>query len=424
MPVRVFRVTPLPCAMFALLQLAFVAAALGGDWPQVLGPERNGKAIAEELLLPWPANGPKAVWQKSVGSGFASVAIAGTDAIVFHRRAKQLLVDCLDPATGKQRWQAELPTKYVSTISTDDGPRCTPVIQQTAVYVLGPGGELAALERGTGKLIWSRDLSSEFRAPEGYFGFGSSPLVEGDKLLINVGGAPGAGIVAFSVTDGTVIWKATDEGASYSSPVAATIAGVRHAIFVTRLNVVSVDPPTGAVKFRFPFGARGPTVNAATPLVLDDHLFVSASYGVGAQWSKIAAGGATKLWAKDDVMSSQYTTCVEHEGVLYGIDGRQDVGRARLRAFDPKTGEIRWTEEGFGTGGLILVGDKLLIMRTDGRLVVAAATPKKFEPLAEAQLFDDTAQALPALANGLLFVRDMHTLKCVRVGKQSMASTR
>jgi outer membrane protein assembly factor BamB len=248
--------------------------------------------------------------------------------------------------------------------------------------------------------------------------------VEGDKQLINVGGAAGAGIVAFSLTDGKVIWKATDEGASYSSPVAATIGGVRHAIFVTRLNVVSVDPLTGEVRFRFPFGARGPTVNAATPLVLDDHLFVSASYGVGAQWSKIAAGSATKRWANDDVMSSQYTTCVEHDGVLYGIDGRQDVGRARLRAFDPKTGKIYWTEEGFGTGGLIVVGDKLLIMRTDGQLVVAAATPKGFEPLAEAQLFNGTAQALPALANGLLFVRDTNTLKCVRVGGQNAVTTR
>jgi outer membrane protein assembly factor BamB len=364
------------------------------------------------------------VWQKSVGSGFASVAIAGTDAIVFHRRGKQLLVDCLDAATGQQRWQATLATKYSSTISTDDGPRCTPIIHEAAVFVLGPGGELAALERGTGKVIWSRDLAAEFRAPEGYFGFGSSPLVEGDKLLINVGGVRGAGIVAFSLADGKVIWKATDEGASYSSPVAATVGGIRHAIFVTRLNVVSVDPLNGKERFRFPFGARGPTVNAASPLVLDGHLFVSASYGVGAQWSKIEAASATKIWANDDVVSSQYTTCVEHEGVLYGIDGRQDVGRARLRAFDPQTGSIHWTQDGFGTGGLILVGDKLVVMCTDGRLVVAAATPKKFEPLAEAQLFEGTAQALPALAGGLLFVRDTDTLKCVRVGGQSAAPAR
>src|SRR4051812_21695489 len=155
MPGQIFRVAHLLPAMLALIQLSFAAAALGGDWPQVLGPQRNGKAIGEELTLPWPAGGPKTVWQKSVGPGFASVAIAGADAIVFHRRGKQLIVDCLDPATGEQRWQAALPTKYVSTISTDDGPRCTPVIHEGAVYVLGPGGELAALERGTGNRIWS-----------------------------------------------------------------------------------------------------------------------------------------------------------------------------------------------------------------------------------------------------------------------------
>jgi outer membrane protein assembly factor BamB len=202
--------------------------------------------------------------------------------------------------------------------------------------------------------------------------------------------------------------------------VAATVAGVRHVVFVTRLNVVSIDPSSGDVRFRFPFGARGPTVNAANPLVIGDHLFVSASYGVGAEWAKIGAREAKEVWANDDVMSSQYTTCVEHEGTLYGIDGRQDVGVARLRAFDPRTGRVLWTEEGFGTGGLIVAGDKLLIMRTEGELVLAEASPKEFRPLARAKLFETTAQALPALSGGLAFVRDTQTLKCVAVGQRAV----
>jgi outer membrane protein assembly factor BamB len=106
--------------------------------------------------------------------------------------------------------------------------------------------------------------------------------------------------------------------------------------------------------------------------------------------------------------------------MLYGIDGRQDVGRARLRAFDPASGKIHWTEADFGTGSLILVGDRLLIMRTDGSLVVAEATPRKYQPLAEAKLFDTTTQALPALADGRLFVRDTRTLKCFAVGRPAV----
>src|SRR5262249_12570199 len=156
--------------------------------------------------------------------------------------------------------------------SSDDGPRCTPVIHGDSVFLLGPGGELACVAFETGKQIWHRQVYQEFKAPDGYFGAGSSPIVESEKLLLNVGGAGGAGLVAFSLTDGKTLWKATDEAASYSSPVATTIEGVRHLIFVTRLNVVSVDPANGEVRFRFPFGARGPTVNAANPLVLGDHV--------------------------------------------------------------------------------------------------------------------------------------------------------
>jgi outer membrane protein assembly factor BamB len=402
----------------ALLWL-LATTALAGDWPQILGPERNGRATGEQLATSWPQGGPPVVWHSRVGRGFAGVAVSKGRLIVFHREGNQLLAEARDAATGDSQWKTGFPTTYASTISPDDGPRCVPLIDKERVYLLGPGGELACLSLETGKQLWLRNICKDFKAPEGYFGAGSSPIVEGDKLLVNVGGRDGAGLVAFSPADGKTLWKATDEAASYSSPVAATVAGVRHVVFVTRLNVVSIDPSSGDVRFRFPFGARGPTVNAANPLVIGDHLFVSASYGVGAQWAKIGAREAKEVWANDDVMSSQYTTCVEHEGILYGIDGRQDVGVARLRAFDPRAGRVLWTEEGLGTGGLIVAGDKLLIMRTEGELVLAAASPKEFRPLARAKLFETAAQALPALSDGLVFVRDRQVLKCVAVGQMN-----
>ena len=398
-----------------------VDAALAGDWPQILGPERNGSAKGEQLAKSWPESGPAVVWQTRVGRGFAGVAVQKGRLILFHREGNQLLAEAREAATGHPQWKAAFATTYASTISPDDGPRCVPLIDKDHVYLLGPGGELACLALETGKQLWLRDICKDFKAPEGYFGAGSSPILEGDRLLLNVGGRDGAGLVAFSPSDGKTLWKATDEAASYSSPVAVSVAGVRHVVFVTRLNVVSIDPGSGDVRFRFPFGARGPTVNAANPMVIGDHLFVSASYGVGAQWAKIGAREAKEVWSSDDVMSSQYTTCVEHEGILYGIDGRQDVGVARLRAFDPRTARVLWTEEGFGTGGLIVAGDKLLIMRTEGELVLAEASPKEFRPLARAKLFDTTAQALPALSDGLAFVRDTKELKCVAVGQRASA---
>ncbi len=413
-PWRGFRIR---LGLCLLLGFACIDSPLrAGDWPQILGPHRNGLADGERLATKWPSAGPTLQWQREVGEGLAGLAVRKDDAVLFHRLADELVAECLDPATGKPRWKISFPTRYVSTISPDSGPRCVPLIDQDRVFLLGPAGELQCAEMSTGKKLWFRNVFEEFDAPEGYFGAGSSPIVEGGKLLLNVGGSGGAGVVAFSLSDGKTVWKATDDAASYSSPTAATLDGVRHVVFVTRLNVVSLDPADGVVHFSFPFGLRGPTVNAANPLILGNHLFVSASYGVGERWVEFSASKANVEWQSDKVMSSQYTTCIQHDGNLYGLDGRQDVGVARLRCFDPQTGKIAWTREGFGTGNLILADGKLLIMKTDGELVLAEPSPNAFEPLAGAKLFDTTVQALPALSAGRLFVRDTKTLKCLEVG--------
>ncbi|MBI3466956.1 MAG: PQQ-like beta-propeller repeat protein [Planctomycetes bacterium] len=394
-----------------------------GDWPQILGPNRDGRAADDERLASsWPSGRPPVRWQRPVGRGFAGVAVAGGKVLLFHRMGDQELVEAMDARTGVPLWKAGFPTRYVSTISEDNGPRCVPVIHDGAVYVVGAGGDLHSLTLDSGQTRWSRATSEELNVPDSYFGAGSSPLIEGDKLLVNVGGRSAAGVVAFSLADGKTIWKSTDEGASYSSPVAVTLDGVRHAIFVTRFNVVSLDPANGQVRFRLPFGMRGPTVNGANPLVIDGHLFLSASYGVGAVFAKIGKDALDVIWTNDDTMSSQYATCVRHEGHLYGIDGRQDIGVARLRCFDPRTQKVLWTQEGFGMATLILADGKLLMMKTDGELVIAEATPTAFRQLASARLFSDTAQALPALSNGLLYVRDTGTLKCVDLGERSRES--
>jgi outer membrane protein assembly factor BamB len=358
-------------------------------------------------------------WQVPVGRGYAGLAVAGGKAIVFDRHGDAEVVTAREASTGKELWTDKSAVKYESSIAPDDGPRCVPLVNGDWVYVLGAAGRLRALRLSDGSMRWQRELLKDFEIPPSYFGVGSTPVIAGDKLLVNVGGR-GAGIVAFNVADGSTAWKATDEGASYSSPTVATLnsgAPRSLAIFVTRLNAVGIDAATGEVGFRFAFGQRGPTVNAATPLVIDGHLFVSASYGVGAVWAKLARNAATEVWRSDEVMSSQYTTGVYRDGALFGIDGRQDLPPAHLRCFDPHTRKIHWTEESFGTGNLILAGDKLLIVKTDGELVLAAADKSRFRPLARVQVLDGTAQPLPALANGRLYVRDEKTLKCLRVGQ-------
>lgn len=398
------------------------SSALAGDWPQILGPHRNGIAENESLADSWPEEGPSTVWQRDVGRGFAGVAVADGTVVLFHRIGDKERVEAMKAETGNVLWTADFPATYRPSFINDDGPRCVPIIHNGRVFVYGARGGLHCLDRKTGRKIWSRDTYEDYNSkrpfrgepPEGYFGIGSTPLVEGNKLLVNVGGAAQkAGIVAFDLESGQTVWKSTEERASYSAPTAVTVDGVRHVIFAARFNVVSINPDNGEVRFRFPFGRPGPNVTAATPLAFDGHLFVTAAYGFGAVFAKLEKDDADILWRSDDVLSSHYTTSILHEGHLYGIHGRQDVGVADLRCFDPRTQEIHWTQNDFGYATLIRADGKLLILKTDGELVLAEPTPNRYHELDRARLFNNTTRALPALSEGRLYVRDTETLKCI-----------
>jgi len=391
--------------------------ATAGDWPQILGPNRNGIAVGERLAASWPAEGPTVVWEREVGAGLAGPAVVGDHVILFHRVGDEEVVECLRASDGKTQWRAAFPASYAGGYHADNGPRCVPTVAGNRMFVFGAAGDLHCVALGDGQAIWSRALNEDYKVRDGYFGVGSAPLVVGDRVLVNVGGKNGAGIVALAASDGKTLWSAVNDEPSYSAPTLATIGGRPRAVFVTRLNVVAIAPEDGKVVFQFPFGRSGPTVNAATPLVMGDLLFVSASYGVGAVAARLEGDKAKELWRRDDVMSSQYATCIAKDGLLYGADGREDVGRARLRCFDPGDGKVRWTVDGFGVATFILAGDKALALKSDGQLVLFRPTPETYEPLAETQLFDTTTQPLPALANGKLFARDKSRMKCVVVGE-------
>lgn len=390
---------------------------VAGDWPQILGPNRDGRATTDEKLVEsWPKDGPPLIWQREVGGGFAGVAVAGTTAIVFHRVGDTEVAEAIDTKTGKPKWTNGSPTSFSSGFSDDQGPRCTPVISGDRVFVFGVQGTLRCLDLKTGKKIWQRDTHTEFKAPEGYFGAGSSPLVVGNKLLVNVGGSRGgAGIVAFDVATGKTLWQATDEQASYSSPVLATVDGTKHALFVTRMKTVSLDPDSGKVRFEFPFGKRGPTVNGATPIVLDGHLLVSAHYGVGATFAKIGADAADEKWNSDELLSSQYMTPLVQDGLIYGIHGQERVEESELRCLDARLKKVLWSKPRIGFGTMVAADGKMLLLTTDGELILWKPDSRRYQELARARVFRSTTRALPALSAGSLFVRDSNTLKCLRV---------
>lgn len=409
-----------PLLAMGLLLLAAAREVTAGDWPQILGPNRNGVARDEQPLQPWATSGPPILWKYPLGDGYAGPAVAGNRVVVFHRLTDQERVEALDATTGKPVWQANFPATYGGGINSDLGPRCVPLVHGKQVFVYGAAGDLHCVDLADGKKRWSRAAYQDFDGQEGYFGAGSTPIVAANKLIVNVGGR-GAGLVAFDLQTGETLWQATDDDASYSSPCLATIDGQQMVIFVTRLNTVAVDPETGKVRFQFPFGQRGATVNAATPLVFDDHLFVSASYGIGAKLSRIANGQAQPLWANDDSMSSQYSTCVHYDGFLYGTHGREDYQNGELRCIEADTGKVRWTKPGFGVAHTILVGGQLLLLTVEGGLRLATATPTAYEELATASISNNITRALPAFANGRLYFRDNGSrgghLYCLQFGE-------
>ena len=384
-----------------------------GDWPQILGPNRNGIAVEEKIADSWPKNGPATVWKRKVGEGYAGIAVAGGIAVLFHRVGNDERVEAMDAASGQVVWKADFPTSFHTTFNPDNGPRCTPIIHKGRVYVFGAQGGLRCLDLKTGRKIWSRKTHKEFGAQEGYFGAGSTPIIEDDKIIVNVGSRNKAGIVAFALESGKTIWNVTNEFASYSSPVAATIDGVRHVIFITRYKTVSLDPKTGQVRFEFSFGKRGPTINAASPLILDDKLFVSSHYGVGAVFARIKRSNVEILWKSDEILSSHYMTPIAHQGYLYGIHGQERLDDPELRCFDPKTKQIRWRRPGFTYGSMIKADGKLITLATDGKLILMKPDSTRYRELARVSVLNNTTRAVPALSHGLIYIRDTNTLKCL-----------
>jgi outer membrane protein assembly factor BamB len=395
--------------------------AFATDWPQFLGPNRNGVYTGSDLSAAWPKDGPPVLWQRKIGAGFSGPAVASGKLILFHRLDDKETVECLDAITGKPFWTFDYPTAYRDDFGFDEGPRATPAIADGRVYTYGAEGVLTCFDLASGKKVWSLDAKTDLHAPKGFFGIACSPLIEGNAVILNVGGGEGAGIVAFDKLTGKILWKATDDQPSYSSPVATTINNQRYIFVLTLANFVALDPAHGKVLFQYPY--RPPirsSVTAAAPVVIDDQVFLSASYGLGAVLLKIKPNGPEKIWSGDDILSNHYATSVYHDGFLYGIHGRTDPGfepPASLRCVELKTSKARWQQDDFGAATLTLAGDQLLILTERGELIRAPASPTAFKPSARAQILPTQVRAHPAVADGLFYARSKDKLICLDLRK-------
>jgi outer membrane protein assembly factor BamB len=399
---------------FALIYIPVcsLAGALGGDWPQLLGPNRNGISDEKGLLSTWPKNGPPVLWEKEVGEGFSAPCVAGDLVFLFHRQKDHEVLQAFGVTDGKQRWRFEYPCEYRDRYGAGSGPRSTPLVDGKNVYILGVTGQLHCLDRELGTKKWQRSLDEDYELRPSFFGVGTTPIIEGKLLIVNVGGKK-AGIVALDKETGKEVWTATDHEASYSSPVAATVDGVRHVFFFTRDGLVSLDPENGKVRSSMRWRSRiNESVNAANPLVVGNELFLSASYGTGAGVFKIGKDNVEPVWKGDGAISAQYLTSIVHEGCLYGFHGRHDFHDTSLRCVDWKTGKVHWSRTDMSAGPMVFADGRLIILTEDGDLVLVEASPEKYRELAHASVLSSPCRAQLALANSRLFARDPRKLVC------------
>jgi outer membrane protein assembly factor BamB len=406
-----------------LLLLGFCCLSLAADWPQWLGPRRDG--TSEEAVAPWK-EAPRVLWQKPLGEGHSSPVVADGRVFVHARVGSQRKeeVICFDAASGEEKWRIGYERAGFQSIF-GNGPRATPTVIDGKVYAFGVTGVLACLEASSGKLVWKVDTLKQFKAANLFFGMSCSPLVEGDAVLVNVGGKK-ASIVALDRKDGTTRWQALDDSASYSSPIALGKGKTRQAVFLTGANVVSLSPDDGSVFWKFPL--RDKLFESSTTPVRAGELLLASSitYGsVGLRLeSKDGRPTVKEEWKKEELTPYFSTPVPDGKGRVFMVTGknplsfRRQVPEATLHCIEAGTGKMLWKKEKVGKyhASLLRTGNgKLLLLSDTGALALLEPDPGAYRELARAQVSGPETWAHPALSEGRLYVRDAGKLLCLQL---------
>ena len=316
---------------------------------------------------------------------------------------------CLNVDAGTELWRVRT-GGYYREGQGGDGPRSTPTVDGDIVYVLGAEGSLHALEAASGRKLWKINLVEEFGGKVPKWGFSTSPLIEGDLLLLEVGGVDGSFIVdmviarttqatavALDKSTGRPAWTALDDKMSYSSPIAYNLEGSRQIAFSNSYALVGLSPADGSELWRYPFKTRW-DVTAATPVFIPpNRLFTSG----GSSGALVRAGRNTveELW-KNGEMRNHFGTSIHYQGYLYGFDN------SILKCVDVESGEQRWKARGYSKGTLIAADGHLILLGEKGNLGLAVATPEGFVENANVPLMTNRCWTMPSLSDGRLYVRN------------------
>jgi len=430
--------------ILAVCCLALLGSALatpataenGSDWPKFLGPAGTGVSPEKGIITPWPKDGLRVVWDVKLGSGYGAPSVADGRLFVCDRVGDDARLRCLKSTTGEELWKFTYPSDYEDYYGYDNGPRCCPVVDGDRVYIYGAEGMLHCVRAEDGKLLWKVDTKAKFGVRQNFFGVGAAPVVEGDLLIVMVGGSPansdevpfpelkgnGSGVVAFDKRTGAVKYQLSNELASYASPVLATIGNRRWCFVFARGGLLAFDPATGKQDFHYPWRAKlVESVNASNPVVVGDQVFITESYGPGSALLKVKPGGYEEVWTDADKgrqksMQCHWNTPIYHDGHLYGSSGRHS-SNADLRCVELATGKVKWTYRDVNRGSLLLVDGHFVYLDESGGLILLKVNPDKYEEVSRAEVpgLKYPCWAAPVLAHGLLYVRGEGRLVCLEL---------
>ncbi len=387
-------------------------------WPNLFGPSYDSTSPETGLNLKWPEEGPRELWRRPLGEGYSVPVATGKHLVVMYRTGDVERVECLDSKSGDTKWQFDYPTTYRCTTAYSNGPYSTPAIAEGRVYTLGAQGQLHCIDLELGDVIWRRILLDEFQVKPNLYAPACSPCVVEGRVILNVGGK-NAGIVGLDAKSGNTVWSATNDTASYASPVAATIHGRRFVFLNTQEHFTSIDPASGEVCWQIPFQAKNhEMVTASSPVVHGD-LVVASAYQVGAICVRVMPdGGYEELWREGPrTLSNQFNNMLCRDGFLYSFTA---LDRS-LRCLNLANGEIVWKwPSDFGRGAmLVAVGDHLTLIGELGHLGVIQITPEAAELkfLSKAPILAKPCFTQPALHDGRLYLRNEKELVCLDLRK-------
>ena len=403
----------------ALIVAGLATAAHADDWLQWRGPDRAGISTETGLLDEWPSEGPPVNWQiETLGHGYGTVAVEGDAIYVQGTRDGQSAVFRLRASDGGEVWMCKL-GPYYDHPDRGDGPRSVPTLHGDSLFVLNGMGEAVKLAKDSGEVIWQFNMLERFDSPNTRWGISESPLVVRDRVFVMPGGRDGA-VAALSAADGSTIWRSSELGdvASYSSLVLREIAGTEVLLGFTGQAGVGVRAEDGALLWRYERPSTVNAINITTPVLHDDLVFYSASYGIG--------GGAVRVTAEDEGgsflseeayfgtrLQNHHGGVVAHEGTLYSFFG------PALTAVDAATGEVHWRARSVGKGSLVMADGKLFLLSEWNKVGLAVATPEGYQERGrfEIEKRGGPTWAHPVVANGAFYIRDQESLTSYDVAK-------